>query len=131
MPYYDDDYQPRLSLGIYNLRKGGQLDEARALAERYIDEGKGDIDVWKAYAWTLIDIGKRHKSQGDLEGAAKIAGFLSEKSQAIFQPEVDEDEFIATLVKKINEFSLSTNPHYAEIKEAEELSKNGDVDKAL
>ena len=129
--YYDDDYQPRLSTRIYDLRREGQLDEAKALAERYIAAGKGDIDVWKAYAWTLIDIGRRCKNAGDLDSAVNIAGFLSQKSEAIFRPRVDEDEFMETLVKKIDEFSLSTNPYYAKIKEAEELSKAGDVDRAL
>ena len=50
-----NDYSPRISTKIYALRRDGLLDDARQLAEDYLQKNRTDIDVLKAYAWTLID----------------------------------------------------------------------------
>ena len=57
--YNKNDYSPRISTEIYALRRDGLLDDARQLAEDYLQKDGTDIDVQKAYAWTLIDICNR------------------------------------------------------------------------
>lgn len=128
--YFEDDYQPRLSTSIYDLRRDGQIDEARQLAERFIREGEADYDVWKAYAWTLIDICKRCIDNGDITTARTFVDYLVDLSKRQFEPEASMDEFTETLVKKINSLSLSVNPYAAQIQEAKELSKGGNNDRA-
>lgn len=128
--YYEDDYQPRPSTRIYALRREGQIDEARQLAERFIREGEADYDVWKAYAWTLIDICKRCIDNGDITTARAFVDYLVDLSKREFEPEVSMDEFAETLVKKINSLSLSVNPYAAQIQEAKDLSQSGNNDRA-
>ena len=127
---YVDYYQPRLSSEIYDLRREGQIEEARQLAEKYIRAGEADYDVWKAYAWTLIDICKRCVNNGDITTARGFVNYLVDLSQREFEPEVSWDEFAETLIKKINYLSLSVNPYAAQIQEAKELSQSGNNDRA-
>ena len=103
--YYEDDYQPRKSTRIYALRKAGQLDEARHLAEELIHANEADYDVFKAYAWTMIDICKRCIDDGVMASARSIADMLCGLSSRMFESEASSDEFTEILVKKINSLS--------------------------
>lgn len=120
-----NDYSPRLSTEIYALRRDGLLDDARQLAEDYLQKDRTDIDVLKAYAWTLIDICKREQQKGNLVEARKISDSLSR-----MHFDTQFDEFAETLVRKIQALRLTVNPFYAQIQEAKELSQNGNNDKA-
>lgn len=128
--YYEDDYQPRPSTEIYALRREGDLDGARQMAEELINSGEADYDVWKAYAWTLIDICKRCQQNGETQAAISFANYLVGLSKKRFEPKASVDEFAETLVRSIKSLSLSVNPYYAQIQEAKELSQNGNNDKA-
>lgn len=129
MPWYnnwdDDDYTPRASTEIYDLRREGRLDEARQKAEELLRQDNQDQDVWKAYAWTLIDICKREQQRGNIEGARQISDYLSR-----LRFNTTYDEFAETLVKKIQQLKLTVNPFYTQIQEAKELSQNGNNDRA-
>lgn len=48
--YNENDYSPRLSTEIYALRRNGQLDEARQLAEKILRQDETNVDILKAYA---------------------------------------------------------------------------------
>lgn len=50
--YNENDYSPRLSTEIYALRRNGQLDEARQLAEKILRQDETNVDILNAYAWT-------------------------------------------------------------------------------
>ena len=123
--YNENDYSPRLSTEIYALRRNGQLDEARQLAEKILRQDETNVDILKAYAWTLIDICKREQQGGNLVEAQKISDFLSH-----MHFDTQFDEFAETLVRKIQALRLTVNPFYAQIQEAKELSQNGNNDKA-
>ena len=43
--YGNSDYQPRLATKIYALRRDGDLEGARKMAERFIRNGNADEDV--------------------------------------------------------------------------------------
>lgn len=124
--YKEDDYSPRLSTEIYALRREGRLYEARQKAEEILRYDNTDQDVWKAYAWTLIDICKIEQQKGNLDEARRLSNYLSE-----LHFDTPDDEFAETLVKKIQWLKLTVNPFYAQIQEAKELSKNGNNDRAL
>lgn len=121
----DGDYTPRASTEIYDLRRDGRLDEARQKAEELLRQDNTDQDIWKAYAWTLIDICRREQQQGNIEGARQISEYLS---QLRFNTKYDE--FAETLVRKIQQLKLTLNPFFAQIQEAKELSQNGENDRA-
>ena len=129
MPWHNDwddgDYTPRASTEIYDLRRDGRLDEARQKAEELLHQDNTDQDIWKAYAWTLIDICKREQQQGNIEGARQISEYLSR-----LKFNTKYDEFAETLVRKIQQLKLTVNPFFAQIQEAKELSQNGDNDRA-
>lgn len=120
-----DAYTPRASTEIYDLRREGHLDEARQRAEELLRQDNTDQDVWKAYAWTLIDICKREQQNGNIQGACNISEYLSR-----LRFNTTYDEFAETLVKKIQQLNLSLNPFYSQIQQAKELSQNGDNDHA-
>ena len=123
--YDEDDYQPRRSTEIYDLRREGKLDEAKQKAEEILREDNTDTDVWKAYAWTLIDICKREQQQGNTENARQVVDYLSK-----LHFDTTNDEFAETLVRKIQQLRLSVNPYFSQIQEAKELSQNGNNDRA-
>ena len=123
--YSENDYRHRVSTEIYALRRAGKLDEARKLAENSLQQDDTDADVWKAYAWTLIDICKREQHNGNIEEARKISDLLSR-----IYIDTKYDEFTETLVRKIQALKLSVNPFYARIQEAKELRQNGNNDKS-
>ena len=123
--YSENDYRHRVSTEIYALRRAGKLDEARKLAENSLQQDDTDADVWKAYAWTLIDICKREQHNGNIEEARKVSDLLSR-----IYIDTKYDEFTETLVRKIQALKLSVNPFYARIQEAKELSQNGNNDKS-
>lgn len=123
--YDENDYRPRRSTEIYDLRREGNLDEAKKRAEEILKEDNTDTDVWKAYAWTMIDICKREQQKGNIEGARQIVDYLSG-----LHFDTQYDEFAETLVRKIQQLKLSVNPYFAQIQEAKELSQNGNNDRA-
>ena len=79
-----NDYSPRISTKIYALRRDGLLDDARQLAEDYLQKNRTDIDVLKAYAWTLIDICKRGATERKYCRCAK--NFSSSVAYALRDP---------------------------------------------
>lgn len=124
--YYDDyNYHELDSTEIYDLRRVGQLDKARQRAEEILRKNNKDQDVWKAYAWTLVDICKREKQNGNIDGARQLSDYLSR-----LRFDTTNDEFAETLVRKIQSLKLSLNPFFSRIQEATELSQNGDNDSA-
>lgn len=123
--YNEDDYTPRLSTEIYALRRDGRLDEAKQKAEEILRNDNTNQDVWKAYAWTLIDICKIEQQKGNLAEARRLSDYLSS-----LRFDTRHDEFAETLVKKIQWLKLTVNPFYAQIQEAKELSKMGNNDRA-
>lgn len=126
--YHDDNegnYTPRASSEIYALRREGQLDEAKRKAEEILRQDNTNQDVWKAYAWTLVDICKLERERDNIEGARQISDYLSK-----LQFDTTSDEFAKTLVRKISDLKLTLHPYYAQIQEAKELSQNGANDRA-
>lgn len=119
------DYTPRRSLKVYALRRDGKLDEARKLAEKYLALNRHDEELLKAYAWTLIDICKIEIQSNDIEAARKTVDCLSNISF------LNEDQFTDLIYNRIRSFQLMLNPYYKLIKEANDLSKKGDNDKAF
>ena len=128
--YCECDYQPRPSTRIYALRREGRIDEARRLAEMLIREGEADDDVWKAYAWTLIDICKKCIDNGEITNARVHVDYLENLSKRKFESEVSQDKYTEALVKKINSLSFSVNPYADQIQEAKSLSQSGNNDSA-
>lgn len=110
---------------IYELRRQGNIDDARQLAEEYLQYNNTDEEVLKAYAWTLIDICKREKQNNNIDEAWNVFEKLSKIN---FHD--TSDEFTKTLVRNINQLKLSLNPFYKQIQEAKELVKNGNIDSA-
>lgn len=121
----NNDYFSRISTEIYALRRNGLLDDARQLAEDYLQKNITDIDVLKAYAWTLIDIGKREQQKGNIVNVRKISDILSH-----IHFDTQFDEFAEILVRKIQALRIMVDPFYTQIQEAKELSQNGNNDKA-
>lgn len=110
---------------IYELRRQGNIDDARQLAEEYLQYNNTDEEVLKAYAWTLIDICKREKQNNNIDEAWNVFEKLSKIN---FHD--TSDEFTETLVRNINLLKLYLNPFYKQIQEAKELVKNGNIDSA-
>ena len=110
---------------IYELRRQGNIDEARQLAEEYLQYNTTDDKLLKAYAWTLIDICKREKQNNNIDEAWNVFEKLSKIN---FHD--TSDEFTETLVRNINLLKLYLNPFYKQIQEAKELVKNGNIDSA-
>lgn len=123
--YDKDNYLHRQSTEIYDLRREGKLDEAKQRAEEILREDNTDTDVWKAYAWTLVDICKREQEQGNIDNARQIVDYLSK-----LYFDTRNDRFAGTLVRKIQQLRLSVNPYFTQIQEAKELSQNGNNDRA-
>ncbi|MBR5352489.1 MAG: hypothetical protein IK126_02160 [Bacteroidales bacterium] len=121
-----DQFDSHPSKKIYSLRREKRLAEARSLAESLIQKGMDDDGVIKAYAWTLIDLAKNKKDEGDIEEANNIIARLDELD---IDPE--EDDFSETIVRSINRIRVSIDPHFETIQQAKELSKNGSNDHAL
>ena len=76
MPW-DNDYTPRPTARVYQLRKAGEIDQAYEIAKGLHDSNPEDDDINKAYAWTLIDLCKRYIAQGDLQTAQAYSDELS------------------------------------------------------
>ncbi len=95
------------------------------MAEAYLYHGSVDDDVLRAYAWTMLDIAKREKQNGNTEKALRIANNLAGLEIEVY------DDFAETLVASINKFKNSLDPYYEIIQQAKELSKNGENDRAL
>lgn len=138
----DSDYEMHPSQTIYRLRREGKLIEAKNYAERYLDSR--DLDIWMAYAWTIIDLCKYYLQEGDHETAEQFAIWLVNTSKVLFEPiatsvidDIEDDDsdvegrMAATLVRTINRLRVSASPYSDQIKEAEELSKSGNNDRAL
>ena len=123
--YDKDNYLHRQSTEVYDLRREGKLDEAKQRAEEILREDNTDTDVWKAYAWTLVDICKREQEQGNIDNARQIVDYLSK-----LYFDTRNDRFAGTLVRKIQQLRLSVNPYFTQIQEAKELSQNGNNDRA-
>ena len=124
----NNDYTPSASSEIYALRREGHLDEARRRAEDLLHQDNTNQDVLKAYAWTLIDIFKREQHQGNNEGASLILRKLSDLHFNAYDEECDD--FTRNIIKKRQELQLTMHPYFNQIQEAQNLSKNGNNDRA-
>lgn len=123
---------------IYRLRREGLLDEARELAESFLqtnwrvlddDDMNSREDVLKAYAWTLIDIVRREKEYGNMEEAMQAMERLEWAGEQL--DDSYEDEFVEKIFRTINSLSKELNPHFKAIQEAKRMSENGDDDGAM
>ena len=119
------DYTPRIAPKVYALRREGKLEEARKMAEDHLANNRNDEDVLKALAWTLIDIIKKGINSNDLDSVRQNVERLSIISF------LNEDQFTDIIYNQVRSFQILLNPHYKLIKEAKDLSKNGENDKAL
>ena len=124
MPEYYSK-ERRVSSEIYELRRQGKIDEARQIAEKYLQNNSTDENVLKAYAWTLIDVCKREKQEGNVEESYKVFEELSKIN--FYNP---DEEFTKTILRNIQQLKLSLNPFYQQIQEANELVKNGNNNRA-
>ncbi len=125
MPW-NNDYTPRPTAQVYQLRRDGEIDQAYQLARRLHQRNPDDDDASKAYAWTLIDLCKRYIANNDLQSAQPYSEELS--SLEFSDP---DDDFIQTIIKQAKSIREKLNPFAAEVKRASELSKNGNVDDAM
>lgn len=123
---WDNDYTPRPTAKVYQIRKAGEIDQAYELAKRLHESSPEDNDVNKAYAWTLIDLCKRHIAQGDLESAQTYSDELSNLSF-----DNTWDDFIQTILKQSKSIKEKLKPYSAEIARASELSKAGNTEDAM
>lgn len=121
--YYNNEGQ--VYKQIYHLRRQGKIDEAKQIAEKYLQNNSTDENVLQAYAWTLIDICEREKQEGNIEESYKVFEELSKIK--FYDP---DEEFTKTILRKIQQLKLSLNPFYQQIQEANELVKNGNNDRA-
>lgn len=135
---YGRNDNPPYHSRIYKLRREGQLDEARELAERFLQTNWGIVgdsdmdsreDVLKAYAWTLIDIVRREKEYGHKEEAVQAMGRLEWAGDQL--EDSFEDEFVVKIFRTINSLSKELNPHFEAIQDAKRMSENGDDDGAM
>ena len=125
MPW-DNDYTPRPTARVYQLRKAGEIDQAYEIAKGLHDSNPEDDDINKAYAWTLIDLCKRYIAQGDLQTAQAYSDELSNISF-----DNTWDDFIQTILKQGKSIKEKFNPYFADIAKASELSKGGNPDEAM
>ena len=124
--YWDDDnYQPKPTAKVYQLRKEGQIDEAHSVAYKLYASNPSDDDYRKAFAWTLIDLCKRSYSNGNMQEAQNIVATLSSL------PFEDRyDDFTETILKQIKSLRIKLDPFYSQIHQAAEYSKNGNNNEA-
>lgn len=125
MPW-NNDYTPRPTAQVYQLRRDGEIDQAYQLARRLHQRDLNDDDASKAYAWTLIDLCKRYIANNDLQSARPYSDELS--SLEFSDP---DDDFIQTIIKQAKSIREKLNPFAGEVKRASELSKNGNIDEAM
>ena len=125
MPW-DNDYTPRPTAKVYQLRKAGEIDKAYEVAKRLHESSLEDDDINKAYAWTLIDLCKRYIAQGDLKSAQAYSDELSNLSF-----DNTWDDFIQTILKQGRSIKEKLNPYSVEIAKASELSKGGNPEEAI
>ena len=125
MPW-DNDYTPRPTARVYQLRKAGEIDQAYEIAKGLHDSNPEDDDINKAYAWTLIDLCKRYIAQGDLQTAQAYSDELSNIS---FDKTCED--LRKTMLKKGKSIKEKFNPYFADIAKASELSKGGNPDEAM
>lgn len=123
---WDNDYTPRPTAKVYQIRKAGEIDQAYELAKRLHESSPEDDDVSKAYAWTLIDLCKRYIAKGDLESAQAYSDELSNLSF-----DNTWDDFIQTILKQSKSIKEKLKPYSAEIARASELSKAGNTEDAM
>lgn len=121
-----NDYHPRPTSVVYQLRKEGDIGQAYKIAINLFRQNPNDDDVKKAYAWTLIDLCKRAQNAGNIQDAQ---GWLSVLSELDFDASY-YDDFAETIVKQIKSLRLKLNPYFNQIQQASELSKNGNNNQA-
>jgi hypothetical protein len=110
---------------IYALRRNGQLNDALNLAMSLFQEDPNDDDYKKALAWVAIDSCKKHIENNELD---KAQYFLNILQKLDFDY---EDEFVESIQKQIRFLKPKIDKNYAQIQQAEELSKNGKQLEAL
>ena len=110
---------------IYALRRNGQLNDALNLAMSLFQEDPNDDDYKNALAWVAIDSCKKHIENNELD---KAQYFLNLLQKLDFDY---EDEFVESIQKQIRFLKPKIDKNYAQIQQAEELSKSGKNQEAL
>lgn len=117
--------EERPSAPIYALRKEGKLEDAYQLVLSLYQQDFADDDINKAFSWVLIDLCKKFISEQNL---SKAQTYFNQLSSIQFEY---EDEFVETIKKQIHFLKSKIDKNYAQIQQAEELSKNGKNQEAL
>ena len=125
MSFLYDTLMPRPTLQVYSLRREGRIDEAFQCALSLYEQALDDIDVKKAYAWTLIDLCKREHANGNLQAAQD---WLSKLGDLDF--DCPGDEFIDTIWKVIKSLKVKLDPYADKIRQANDLSRSGQTNQA-
>lgn len=116
--------EKRPTAPIYTLRKEGRIDEAYQIALRLYEQDSDD-EVKKALSWVLIDLCKKDIVKLNID-QAQI--HFNQLTNIQFD---SEDNFVETIQKQISFLKPKIDPHYAKIKQADELSKNGEEKQAF
>lgn len=124
MSYYSDDYNPRPTTEVYQLRREGKIDDAYSVAVGLYGKYPNSDEVKKAYAWTMIDLCKRELAAGNTQAAMQWASSLSQLS---FR---EIDDFTETILKNVRSLRMKLNPYAAKIQQACDLSKAGQNNEA-
>ena len=109
MIYYSDDYNPRPTTEVYQLRREGKIDDAYSVAVGLYGKYPNSDEVKKAYAWTMIDLCKRELAAGNTQAAMQWASSLSQLS---FR---EIDDFTETILKNVRSLRMKLNPYAAKI----------------
>lgn len=124
-PRYYNDYTPRPTAVVYQLRKQGEIDQAHQHAANLYRNNPNDGDIQKAYAWTLIDLCKREYTNGNIAAAQEWLNKVS-----LIEFDCYHDEFVETIKKQIRSLQTKLDPHADIVRQASELSRAGDNNQA-
>lgn len=119
-PRYCNDYNPRPTDKVYQLRKQGEIDQAYQCAFALYQNHPNDEDILNAYAWTLIDLCKREYNAGNISVANE---WLSLACQLDFKS--CYDDFVRNIKNQIRNLKIKLDPHAETVRSASELSKTG------
>ncbi|MFS1703329.1 DUF7017 domain-containing protein [Alteromonas sp. AMM-1] len=110
------------SKDVFAKRKEGQLDEAYSMALQLMNAPNPDDWDIKAFGWCLIDLIKREANSGN----PQYLNHYKQQLESITGPALDE------VLAKGKEYALSLcNPNAAKIREATQLSKNGQYEQSI
>ena len=110
------------SKDVFAKRKEGQLDEAYSMALQLMNATNPDDWDIKAFGWCLIDLIKREANTGN----QRNLNHYKQQLESITGPALDE------VLAKGKDYALSLcNPNAAKIREAAQLSRNGQYEQSI